>query len=84
MRPDSHLRQHGVRYPAPPHPWFSYYPKGTTELDRKAIGVAYKYKSNIKRWGHTKGNDKRSQVKDVFVTIVYETIRINRLEMPFR
>ena len=55
-------------------------PKGTTELDRKAIGVAYKYKSNIKRWGHTKGNDKRCRGNTWFIP--YHTIQSSKRDRP--
>ncbi len=50
---------------------------GNTTIDRLSIGVPYADKSNIKRWGHTNGNDKRCRGNNWFVP--YKTIR-NRAE----
>jgi site-specific DNA-methyltransferase (adenine-specific) len=42
------------------HEWvFHFTPDGNTPLDRLAIGAPYTDKTNIKRWAHTKGRDKR-------------------------
>lgn len=45
---------------------------GDVPLDRLAVGVEYSDKSNIKRWGHTDGNDKRCRGNNWFIP--YETI----------
>lgn len=50
---------------------------GKTTLDRLSIGVPYADKSNISRWGHTKGNDKRCRGNNWFIP--YKTIQ-NRAE----
>jgi site-specific DNA-methyltransferase (adenine-specific) len=46
--------------------------KGDVALDRLAIGVEYADKSNIARWGHTEGRDKRCRGNNWFVP--YQTI----------
>jgi len=50
---------------------FHFSKAGTTELDRLAIGVPFKHKSNIARWGHAA--DRRC-AGDVWF-IPYETVR---------
>lgn len=45
---------------------------GATKLDRLAVGVEYQDKSNITRWGHTKGRDRRCRGNTWFIP--YETI----------
>ncbi len=50
------------------------------ELDRLAVGVEYSDKSNIKRWGHTGGRDKRCRGNNWFIP--YETIRNRDSERP--
>jgi site-specific DNA-methyltransferase (adenine-specific) len=45
---------------------------GNVPLDRLAVGVEYADKSNIARWGHTEGRDKRCRGNNWFVP--YETI----------
>ena len=53
---------------------------GNTPLDRLAIGVAYADKSNITRWGHTEGRDRRCRGNNWFVP--YETIRNRARQRP--
>ena len=53
---------------------------GTTELDRRAAGVPYQDKSNIERWGHTGGEDKRCRGNAWFVP--YQTINSRDKERP--
>jgi site-specific DNA-methyltransferase (adenine-specific) len=50
------------------------------ELDRLAIGVPYADKSNIARWAHTGGTDRRCRGNTWFVP--YETIQDRRKERP--
>ena len=53
---------------------------GRVELDRLAIGVPYADKSNIARWAHTGGTDRRCRGNTWFVP--YETIQDRRKERP--
>jgi len=53
---------------------------GNTELDRLGIGVPYADKSNIKRWAHTGGGDKRCRGNNWFVP--YKTIRSREEQRP--
>lgn len=53
---------------------------GSTPLDRLAIGVPYTDKSNIARWGHTGGRDRRCRGNTWFVP--YETIRCRKTQRP--
>jgi len=53
---------------------------GNVTLDRLSIGVPYADKSNIKRWGHTNGNDKRCRGNNWFVP--YKTIRSREEQRP--
>ena len=53
---------------------------GDVPLDRLAIGVEYADKSNIARWGHTGGRDKRCRGNNWFVP--YETIMNRDKERP--
>jgi site-specific DNA-methyltransferase (adenine-specific) len=53
---------------------------GDTPLDRLAVGVAYADKSNIARWGHTNGRDKRCRGNTWFVP--YETIKSRANQRP--
>jgi len=50
-------------------------PNGDTRLDRRAIGVPYSDKSNIKRWSHTNGDDLKCKGNTWFIP--YKTI-VNR------
>ena len=50
------------------------------KLDRMAVGVAYSDKSNIARWGHTGGRDRRCRGNTWFIP--YETIRDRASQRP--
>ena len=53
---------------------------GGVELDRRAAGVPYVYKSNIARWGHTGGEDLRCRGNTWFIP--YETIQSRDKDRP--
>ena len=53
---------------------------GNTPIDRLGIGVPYADKSNIKRWGHTNGNDKRCRGNNWFIP--YHTIQSRQEQSP--
>ncbi len=53
---------------------------GDTPLDRLGVGVAYMDKSNIARWGHTGGKDKRCRGNNWFIP--YKTIVSREGERP--
>ena len=53
---------------------------GRTPLQRIAIGVPYQDKSNIARWGHTGGKDKRCRGNTWFIP--YKTIQERAKERP--
>lgn len=53
---------------------------GNVPLDRLAVGVAYADKSNIARWSHTEGRDKRCRGNNWFVP--YRTIRDRKSQRP--
>lgn len=53
---------------------------GSVPIDRLAVGVAYSDKSNIARWGHTGGNDRRCRGNNWFIP--YETIQERASERP--
>jgi len=53
---------------------------GDVPLDRRGVGVAYADKSNIGRWGHTGGRDKRCRGNNWFIP--YETIQRRSQERP--
>jgi len=55
-------------------------PQGRTPIDRLALGVPYADKSNIARWSHTKGADRRCRGNTWFVP--YETIQRRAKERP--
>ena len=55
-------------------------PEGKTPLDRLALGVPYADKSNIARWSHTRGRDRRCRGNTWFVP--YETIQRRAKERP--
>ena len=59
---------------------FHFTKEGTTKLDRRAAGVPYQDKSNIDRWGHTGGVDKRCRGNTWFVP--YKTINSRDKERP--
>ncbi len=54
--------------------------KGDLPVDRRAVGVPYVHKSNINRWGHTDGEDKRCRGNAWFVP--YKTIVSRDKERP--
>ena len=54
--------------------------KGTTPLDRLAIGVPYADNGNVKRWSHTQGKDKRCRGNVWFIP--YQTIQHRAKERP--
>jgi site-specific DNA-methyltransferase (adenine-specific) len=53
---------------------------GDVPLDRLAVGVRYADKSNIARWGHTGGRDRRCRGNTWFVP--YETIKSRAHQRP--
>lgn len=53
---------------------------GKTKLDRTAIGVPYADKTNIERWSHTKGKDKRCRGNNWFIP--YKTIHQRAKQRP--
>ncbi len=53
---------------------------GTVPLDRRGAGVPYVYKSNIARWGHTEGKDKRCRGNTWFIP--YDTIMSRSKDRP--
>ena len=53
---------------------------GRVELDRLALGVPYQDKSNVARWSHTRGNDRRCRGNTWFIP--YETIQSREKERP--
>ena len=55
-------------------------PEGRTPIDRLALGVPYQDKSNITRWAHTRGRDRRCRGNTWFVP--YQTIQHREKERP--
>jgi site-specific DNA-methyltransferase (adenine-specific) len=53
---------------------------GNLPIDRLGIGVPYADKSNIKRWKHSHGRDKRCRGNNWFIP--YETIMSRKKERP--
>jgi site-specific DNA-methyltransferase (adenine-specific) len=53
---------------------------GNVKLDRLAVGVKYSDKSNIARWGHTGGRDRRCRGNNWFIP--YETILSRDKDRP--
>ena len=69
------------RYVTDCHEYVFHFTKsGKVPVDRLAVGVPYVYKSNIARWGHTGGRDKRCRGNNWFVP--YETIMSRDKERP--
>ncbi|WOO39292.1 site-specific DNA-methyltransferase [Rubellicoccus peritrichatus] len=69
------------RYVTDCHEYVFHFTKhGNVPLDRLAIGVPYADKSNIARWGHTDGKDKRCRGNTWFVP--YETIKSRSKDRP--
>lgn len=59
---------------------FHFTKTGRVEIDRLAIGVPYQDKSNISRWSHTAGSDRRCRGNTWFIP--YETIQSREKERP--
>jgi site-specific DNA-methyltransferase (adenine-specific) len=59
---------------------FHFTKTGRVEIDRLALGVPYQDKSNIARWSHTGGSDRRCRGNTWFVP--YETIQSRDKERP--
>lgn len=59
---------------------FHFTKSGKVPVDRLAVGVPYADKSNIARWGHTSGRDKRCRGNNWFIP--YETIQRRDKERP--
>jgi site-specific DNA-methyltransferase (adenine-specific) len=55
-------------------------PEGRTPIDRLALGVPYADKSNIARWSHTSGKDRRCRGNTWFIP--YKTIQRRAKERP--
>ena len=53
---------------------------GGIKIDRRGVGVPYQDKSNIARWGHTGGQDKRCRGNTWFIP--YKTIKTRDKERP--
>ncbi|HEX5791158.1 MAG TPA: site-specific DNA-methyltransferase [Luteolibacter sp.] len=53
---------------------------GKVPLDRRAAGVPYADKSNIARWGHTGGDDRRCRGNNWFIP--YDTIQSRDKQRP--
>lgn len=69
------------RYVTDCHEYVFHFTKsGNVQLERLAIGVPYADKSNISRWGHTDGKDKRCRGNTWFVP--YETIKSRSKDRP--
>jgi site-specific DNA-methyltransferase (adenine-specific) len=54
--------------------------RGDVQIDRRAAGVPYVHKSNIARWGHTGGQDRRCRGNTWFIP--YDTIVSRDKERP--
>jgi site-specific DNA-methyltransferase (adenine-specific) len=54
--------------------------KGRVEIDRLALGVPYQDKSNISRWSHTLGRDRRCRGNTWFIP--YATIKSRQKQRP--
>jgi site-specific DNA-methyltransferase (adenine-specific) len=54
--------------------------RGNAPIDRLGVGVPYADKTNIKRWGHTGGRDKRCRGNTWFIP--YQTIRNREEQRP--
>jgi site-specific DNA-methyltransferase (adenine-specific) len=53
---------------------------GRIDIDRLALGVPYQDKSNIARWSHTRGSDRRCRGNTWFIP--YQTIQSREKERP--
>ncbi len=73
------IRSH--RYLNDCHEYIFHFTKGgNTPIDRLAVGVAYADKSNIARWAHTGGGDKRCRGNTWFIP--YQTIQSRDDQRP--
>ena len=69
------------RYVTDCHEYVFHFTKsGKVPVDRLAVGVPYADKSNIARWGHTGGRDRRCRGNNWFIP--YETIVSRDKERP--
>ena len=59
---------------------FHFTPAGNTPVNRLSLGVPYSDKSNIARWSHTGGRDKRCRGNNWFVS--YKTIQNRAKDRP--
>jgi site-specific DNA-methyltransferase (adenine-specific) len=59
---------------------FHFTPTGRTPIDRLALGVPYADKSNIARWRHTRGRDRRCRGNTWFIP--YKTISRRDKDRP--
>ncbi|MDB4359078.1 site-specific DNA-methyltransferase [Verrucomicrobiales bacterium] len=59
---------------------FHFTKTGDIPIDRLGVGVPYADKSNIKRWGHTGGQDKRCRGNNWYIP--YETIASRNKDRP--
>jgi len=59
---------------------FHFTKTGGVKIDRLSIGVPYQHKSNIKRWNHTQGRDKRCRGNTWFIP--YKTIQSRDKQRP--
>jgi site-specific DNA-methyltransferase (adenine-specific) len=59
---------------------FHFTKSGKIDIDRLSLGVPYQDKSNISRWSHTGGRDRRCRGNTWFVP--YETIQSRAKERP--
>ncbi|MEM7791666.1 MAG: site-specific DNA-methyltransferase, partial [Verrucomicrobiota bacterium] len=59
---------------------FHFTKSGKVAVDRLALGVPYQDKSNIKRWKHTEGKDKRCRGNNWFIP--YKTIQNKNKDRP--
>lgn len=59
---------------------FHFTRSGSVTVDRLAVGVPYADKSNVKRWAHTGGSDRRCRGNVWFIP--YETIQNRNKERP--
>lgn len=59
---------------------FHFTKSGKLPVDRLAVGVSYADKSNIARWGHTEGRDKRCRGNNWYIP--YKTIMSRSKDRP--
>ena len=59
---------------------FHFTPAGKSKIDRLAVGVPYTDKTNIQRWSHTNGQDKRCRGNTWFIP--YKTIHQRAKQRP--